>query len=70
MADSSGSIVWQATYQPFGAVHQLLGVLAANDNHFLGQWYQLESGLHYNWHRHYDPTLGRYTRPAGIGGWT
>ncbi len=24
------------------------------------QYFLLESGLHYNWHRHYDPTIGRY----------
>ncbi len=34
---------------------------------FPGQWFQLESGLHYNWHRHYDPTLGRYTQPDPLG---
>lgn len=32
-----------------------------------GQWFQLESGLHYNWHRHYDPTFGRYTQPDPLG---
>jgi hypothetical protein len=34
-----------------------------------GQWFQLESGLHYNWHRHYEPSLGRAihtARPAWI----
>ncbi|MGE0056286.1 MAG: RHS repeat-associated core domain-containing protein [Hyphomicrobium sp.] len=25
------------------------------------------SFTHYNWHRHYDPTLGRYTQPAPLG---
>jgi RHS repeat-associated protein len=28
---------------------------------------QLEAGLHYNWHRHYDPSLGRYTQPDPLG---
>jgi len=28
-----------------------------------GQYFLVESGLHYNWHRHYDPTIGRYTQP-------
>jgi hypothetical protein len=27
----------------------------------------MEAGLHYNWHRHYDPTLGRYTQPDPLG---
>lgn len=32
-------------------------------------WLQSENGLHYNWHRHYDPALGRYTQadPLGFG---
>ncbi|MEQ1714045.1 MAG: RHS repeat-associated core domain-containing protein, partial [Hyphomicrobium sp.] len=34
---------------------------------FPGQWFQVESGLHYNWHRHYDPTIGRYTQPDPLG---
>ncbi|QLP97381.1 MAG: RHS repeat-associated core domain-containing protein [Rhodoblastus sp.] len=28
-----------------------------------GQWTQAENGLAWNWHRHYDPTTGRYTKP-------
>ncbi|MEQ1715458.1 MAG: RHS repeat-associated core domain-containing protein [Hyphomicrobium sp.] len=28
---------------------------------------QAKSGLHYNWHRHYDPTIGRYTQPDPLG---
>ena len=34
---------------------------------FPGQWFQLETGLHYNWHRSYDPTIGRYTQPDPLG---
>ena len=34
---------------------------------FPGQWFRIESGLHYNWHRHYDPTIGRYTQPDPLG---
>ena len=39
----------------------------ALDARFPGQWFQIESALHYNWHRHYDPTLGRYTQPDPLG---
>ena len=34
---------------------------------FPGQWFQLETGLHYNWHRHYDPTKGRYIQADPLG---
>ena len=26
-----------------------------------------EAGLHYNWHRSYDPSIGRYTQPDPLG---
>ncbi len=59
MTDSARAIVWQARYQPFGEVHSITGP-ASLDRRFPGQWFQMETGLHYNWHRHYDPTTGRY----------
>ena len=62
MSNASRDWVWRAQYEPFGAVHQIVGP-AANDNRFPGQMFQLEAGLAYNWHRHYDATLGRYTQP-------
>ena len=37
------------------------------DLRFPGQWFQPEAGLHYNWHRHYDPSTGRYTQPDPLG---
>ena len=61
MTDASKNVVWKALYEPFGAVSSITGA-AANAMRFPGQWFQLEAGLHYNWWRHYDPTLGRYTQ--------
>src|SRR5262249_49841806 len=40
---------------------------ALNNLRFPGQYFLLESGLYYNWHRHYDPTLGRYLQPDSLG---
>lgn len=66
MTNSSGTIVWNAVWQPWGGAHALTGAEALNAR-FPGQWFQLEAGLHYNWHRHYDPSLGRYTQPDPLG---
>ena len=66
MTNAAGNVVWTAYYEPFGAVSSITGSITENQR-FPGQWFELEAGLHYNWHRHYDPTLGRYTSPDPLG---
>jgi RHS repeat-associated protein len=66
LTDQTRDVVWQASYLPFGEVRTITGP-AALDYRFPGQWFQLETGLHYNWHRHYDPSIGRYLQPDPIG---
>jgi len=34
---------------------------------YAGQYYDNETGLHYNYNRYYDPSLGRYLRADPIG---
>ena len=62
MTDGTNASVWNAVWMVWGAPHAITGTAALNAR-FPGQWFQVESGLHYNWHRHYDPSLGRYTQP-------
>jgi len=66
MTNSTKASVWDVIYTPWGAFHSATGAQTLNAR-FPGQWFQLESGLHYNWHRHYDPSLGRYTQPDPLG---
>jgi RHS repeat-associated protein len=59
--------VWDVIYSPFGATSYIWTNPATIDLRFPGQWFQLENGLAYNWHRHYDATLGRYIEPDPFG---
>ncbi|MEZ5886873.1 MAG: RHS repeat-associated core domain-containing protein [Paracoccaceae bacterium] len=61
----AGTVVWSASYLPFGGVHVSTGTPMAL--RFPGQWFQMESGLHQNWMRDYDPTTGRYIEADPLG---
>jgi RHS repeat-associated protein len=62
MTDAAKSTIWQATWKPWGEVQSITGAVAQNLR-FPRQYFQLETGLAYNWHRTYDPVTGRYTQP-------
>jgi RHS repeat-associated protein len=66
MTDGTKAVVWDAVFRPFGEVVSITGS-ASNNLRFPGQYFLIEAGLHYNWHRHYDPTLGRYVQPDPMG---
>jgi RHS repeat-associated protein len=66
MTDGSENVVWDAVYNPFGGVNSITGS-ATNNLRFPGQYFLIEDGLHYNWYRHYDPTIGRYVQPDSLG---
>jgi uncharacterized protein RhaS with RHS repeats len=51
MTDATKTSVWEAVWLPWGAPQSITGTVSL-DARFPGQWYQLEAGLHYNWHRH------------------
>jgi RHS repeat-associated protein len=63
---SAMTIAWQAKYDPFGNPVAVT-VSPVNNQRLPGQWFQSEDGLAYNWHRTYDPTLGRYTQADPLG---
>ena len=59
LTDAAGAVVWQASYQPFGALATLSGVLTQNLR-LAGQYADSESGLYRNGARDYLPATGRY----------
>jgi RHS repeat-associated protein len=69
MTDINGTLVWSADYRPFGQADITVNTVA-NNFRFPGQYWDNETGLHYNWHRYYDPGIGRYLRadPIGLNG--
>ncbi|WP_422375682.1 RHS repeat-associated core domain-containing protein [Roseibium sp.] len=61
-----GSVAWAATYLAFGGARVVTGADFYQPLRFPGQYFDDESGLHYNRNRYYDPALGRYTQPDPI----
>ena len=64
-------IVWRWQWDAFG--HRAVTTGRGTHNRieinlrYPGQYFDRETGLHYNWHRYYDPSLGRYGRSDPIG---
>jgi RHS repeat-associated protein len=67
LTDSNAAVVWSAAYKPFGDAQVDQGSTQTNNFRFPGQYYDQETGLHYNWHRYYDPKTGRYVTADPIG---
>ncbi len=67
--DATGAVVWAARYRPFGGIDAVAVDTGAvgQDIRFPGQWFQSETGLHQNWMRDYDPTIGRYLQADPLG---
>jgi RHS repeat-associated protein len=61
MTSSAKATVWSATWKPFGEPYALSGTIE-NNLRFPGQYFLIETGQAYNWHRTYDPTTGQYTQ--------
>lgn len=68
MTDAAKAKVWDAYVEPYGAAQAFGTPSAGLDLRLPGQWLQAETGgLHQNWHRDYDPSLGRYIEVDPLG---
>jgi len=63
----NGATAWAAVMDAFGQAHILPGAIVTNNLRFSSQYFDEESGLHYNTMRYYDPISGRYLSRDSLG---
>uniref|UniRef100_UPI0011842636 RHS repeat-associated core domain-containing protein n=1 Tax=Paraburkholderia sp. BCC1885 TaxID=2562669 RepID=UPI0011842636 len=75
LSDADGAIAWSAYYRAWGEAKEVIGDAArkagiSNPLRFAGQYFDHETGLHYNRYRYYDPHSGRFISkdPIGLAG--
>ena len=67
LTDGAGNLAWDAVLEPFGELASLTVNLVAQPLRLPGQYADPDTGLHQNWWRDYDPSLGRYLQPDPLG---
>jgi RHS repeat-associated protein len=72
LTDMNGEIAWAAEYKAWGYAYDALSKAGRQAGlkqplRFQGQYYDHETGLHYNRHRYYDPHSGRFVSKDPIG---
>ncbi|WP_299941937.1 RHS repeat-associated core domain-containing protein [uncultured Microbulbifer sp.] len=67
LTNQEGEVVWSVAYKSYG------NIALAHENRmeqpirFQGQYFDEETGLHYNRFRYYDPKVGEFTQQDPIG---
>lgn len=67
LVDESGEIAWRTRTTLWGTTTWPKDSTAYTPLRFPGQYFDPETALHYNFHRHYDPETARYTSPDPLG---
>lgn len=68
ITDSGNNIVWEwDNSDPFGNNVPTASEGFEFNLRFPGQYFERETNLHYNYHRDYDPSVGRYVQSDPIG---
>ncbi|MDA0150102.1 RHS repeat-associated core domain-containing protein [Vibrio sp. LaRot3] len=67
LLDGNGAIAWQVEYKAYGNLARKYVSQIESPLRFQGQYYDEESGLHYNRYRYYSPDSGSFITPDPIG---
>ncbi|MFV0673712.1 RHS repeat domain-containing protein [Variovorax sp. tm] len=72
LTDHEGSVAWSAQYKAWGEAREAISEAGRragfrNPIRFQGQYWDKETGLHYNRYRYYDPWTGRFVSRDPIG---
>ncbi|MGW7413040.1 putative T7SS-secreted protein [Streptomyces sp. NPDC054863] len=67
LIDEQGDIAWRARSALWGTTTWPTTSTTYTPLRFPGQYFDPETGLHYNFHRHYDPETARYLSPDPLG---
>ncbi|MEU7021308.1 putative T7SS-secreted protein [Streptomyces sp. NPDC046203] len=67
LVDESGELAWRARSTLWGTTAWTRAATAYTPLRFPGQYFDPESGLHYNFFRYYDPEPARYLTPDPLG---
>ncbi|WP_230469033.1 MULTISPECIES: RHS repeat-associated core domain-containing protein [Burkholderia] len=65
--DHRGTLVWEARYGALGKILEIKADDIDQSIRLQGQFFDRESGLHYNRHRYYDPDIGIFISQDPIG---
>ncbi|WP_229417965.1 RHS repeat-associated core domain-containing protein [Pseudoduganella buxea] len=72
LTDYEGKVAWSAQYKAWGQAKEAISDAACkagtrNPIRFQGQYFDDETGLHYNRYRYYHPYIGRFVSKDPIG---
>ncbi|AZQ34925.1 hypothetical protein EJ357_16705 [Streptomyces cyaneochromogenes] len=67
LVDEQGEIAWRTRTTLWGTTAWERSATAYTPLRFPGQYHDPETGLHYNYFRHYDPETARYLTPDPLG---
>ncbi|MFD0269357.1 RHS repeat-associated core domain-containing protein [Streptomyces sp. NPDC127106] len=67
LVDEAGRLAWHTRSTVWGSTAWAASSTAYTPFRFPGQYFDPETGLHYNRFRYYDPESGRYASPDPLG---